>query len=112
MNATVRVRVALLGRVLDHASKMGGAGGNGPTRRTGARCRQGAAAMTTQLRKTGLGVLGDMPWGTYCCHFYQTQKELLETLVPYFKAGLESREFCFWLVPEPLIEAKVQRALR
>src|SRR5438445_8102174 len=68
--------------------------------------------MTTQLRKTGLGVLGDMPWGTHCCHFYQTQKELLETLVPYFKAGLESREFCFWLVPEPLTEAKAQRALR
>src|SRR2546428_6333625 len=64
--------------------------------------------MTTQLRKTGLGVLSDMPWGTHCCHFYQTQKELLETLVPYFKAGLESREFCFWLVPEPLTEAKAR----
>jgi MEDS: MEthanogen/methylotroph, DcmR Sensory domain len=50
--------------------------------------------MTAQVRKTGLGVLGDMPWGTHCCHFYQTQKELLETLVPYFKAGLKNREFC------------------
>jgi DNA-binding CsgD family transcriptional regulator len=68
--------------------------------------------MATQLSNTGLGVLGDMPWGTHCCHFYQTQKELLETLVPYFKAGLKSREFCFWLVPEPLTEAKAQRALR
>src|SRR3989442_13560314 len=53
---------------------------------------KGAAAMPTQLRKTGLGVLGDMPWGTHCCHFYQTQKELLETLVspisrPAWRAG-------------------------
>jgi DNA-binding CsgD family transcriptional regulator len=70
------------------------------------------AARTTQLTKTGLGVLGDLRWGTHCCHFYRTQKELLETLVPYFKAGLERREFCFWLVPEPLTEAKAQRALR
>jgi len=70
------------------------------------------AARTTQLTKTGLGVLGDLRWGTHCCHFYRTQKELLETLVPYFKAGLECRELCFWLVPEPLTEAKAQRALR
>jgi len=66
---------------------------------------------TTRVSKSGLGVLGDMPWGTHCCHFYQTQRELLETLVPYFKAGLESRELCFWLVPEPLTEARAQRAL-
>jgi DNA-binding CsgD family transcriptional regulator len=68
--------------------------------------------MTPQLRKTGLGVLGDMPWGTHCCHFYQTQEDLLETVVPYFKTGLQARELCLWVIHEPLTEAKARRSLR
>jgi hypothetical protein len=50
--------------------------------------------MTAHLRRTGLAVLSDLPWGTHLCHFYKTQRDLLETLVPYFKAGLESKELC------------------
>ena len=37
-------------------------------------------------------------WGTHYCHFYETKQDLLDTLVPYFKAGLESDEFCIWVV--------------
>jgi len=48
----------------------------------------------TCKRRTGLAVLGDMPWGSHCCHFFQTRKDLVETLVPFFKTGLESKEFC------------------
>ena len=44
--------------------------------------------MTTHVRKSGLGVLGDMPWGTHCRHFYQTQIELLETLVAVASEGV------------------------
>jgi len=64
-----------------------------------------------RLRRTGLGVLGDLPWGTHCCHFFQTQKDLLDTLIPYFKAGLEAREFCQWVFDHPLTEEKARRAL-
>jgi hypothetical protein len=53
-----------------------------------------------------------MPWGTHCCHFYQTQRDLLDTVVPYFKAGLEAREFCLWLIPEPLTQERARRLLR
>ena len=56
--------------------------------------------MKPELRKTGISVVGDMPWGTHFCHFYETEQDLLETLVPYFKAGLESNEFCVWVVSE------------
>jgi PAS domain S-box-containing protein len=56
--------------------------------------------MTTELRKTGISVVGDMPWGTHFCHFYETKQDLLDTLVPYFKAGLESKEFCLWVVSD------------
>ena len=54
--------------------------------------------MATELRKSGISPVGDMPWGTHFCHFYETKQDLLDTLVPYFKAGLESKEFCLWVV--------------
>jgi len=36
--------------------------------------------MMTRSRETGFGVLGDMPWGTHSCHFYQTQQDYLDSL--------------------------------
>lgn len=59
------------------------------------------------LRKTGIRVMGDMPWGTHICVFYETKKDLLDTAVSYFQAGLESNEFCVWAVSDtiPLKEA-------
>src|SRR3954467_10100001 len=56
--------------------------------------------MATELRKTGLDVLGDLPWGTHFCSFYETKQDLLDTVVPYLKSGLESREFCLWIISE------------
>jgi len=67
--------------------------------------------MTTKLRKTGIDILGDMPWGTHFCHFYETKQDLLDILIPYFKAGLENNEFCMWIVFEPLSEEQARDAL-
>ena len=66
----------------------------------------------TQLRKTGIGVVGDVPWGTHFFMFYETKEDLLDTLVPYFKAGLETGELCLWLVSEPLTEEEARNSLR
>src|SRR5882762_5006736 len=63
------------------------------------------------MRKTGVDVVGDMPWGTHFCLFYDTKADLLETLVSYCKAGLESEEFCLWVVAEPLAVEDARRAL-
>ena len=63
-------------------------------------------------RKTGISVVGDMPWGTHFCHFYDTKGDLLETLVPYFKAGLESNELCVWVLSQPLTEQEINYAMR
>jgi C4-dicarboxylate-specific signal transduction histidine kinase len=68
--------------------------------------------MTTEMRKTGLDVVGDMPWGTHFCLFYETKVDLLETLVSYCKAGLESREFCLWVVAAPVTEEDAGHALK
>ena len=68
--------------------------------------------MATEMRKTGIEVVGDMPWGTHFCLFYETKADLLETLVSYCKAGLESHEFCLWVVAEPVTEEDARQALK
>ncbi len=54
--------------------------------------------MAEELRKTGISVVGDVPWGTHFCTFYETRQDLLEILVPFFKTGLENEEFCLWVI--------------
>ncbi len=54
------------------------------------------------MRRTGIEVVGDAPWGTHFCQFYATKDDLADILVPYFKAGLESDEFCMWVTSPPL----------
>ena len=63
-------------------------------------------------RKTGIDILGDVPWGTHSCLFYKTKEDLLDILVPYFKAGLENNEFCMWVTSDPLSEKEAEEALR
>src|SRR5262249_24247164 len=38
--------------------------------------------------------------GTHLCEFHNTREELTETLVPYFAAGLQQDEFCFWVTSD------------
>ena len=67
--------------------------------------------MTTEMRKTGIDVVGDMPWGTHFCLFYETKDDVLDTLVSYCKAGLESQEFCLWVVSDPVTVDEARHAL-
>jgi PAS domain S-box-containing protein len=62
-------------------------------------------------RRSGLAVIGDVPWGTHFCQFYQTQDDLLDILAPYFRAGLEQNEFCMWVTSEPLAAEDARAAL-
>ena len=66
--------------------------------------------VTTDLRHTGIDVVGDMPWGTHFCLFYENEADLLETLACYCKAGLESEEFCLWVVAAPVTVEDARRA--
>ena len=58
--------------------------------------------MSTALRRTGVNVLGDMPWGTHVCVFYESKDDLFDIVVPFFNAGLASNEFCLWAPSEPV----------
>jgi C4-dicarboxylate-specific signal transduction histidine kinase len=69
-------------------------------------------AMTTETRKTGIDVVGDIPWGTHFCLFYETKEDLLGTVISYCKTGLESGEFCVWVVAEPLTIEEATDALK
>jgi PAS domain S-box-containing protein len=55
------------------------------------------AWMQENFRNCGIDSIEDVPWGTHFCQFYQTKEELINILVPYFKAGLENNEFCIWI---------------
>lgn len=63
-------------------------------------------------RKSGIRLIDNLTWGTHFCLFYETEKDLLEILVPYFRAGLIGNEFCVWVISAPLKIADVKRALQ
>jgi DNA-binding CsgD family transcriptional regulator len=50
------------------------------------------------LRETGLEAIGGVPWGSHFCIFYETKRDLLDIVVPFFKAGVRANEFCLWIV--------------
>jgi PAS domain S-box-containing protein len=69
--------------------------------------------MTTEtLRKTGIDAVGETPWGTHICLFYESDKDLTHILIPYFKAGLENNEYCLWVLPEGVNKEKAKAGLK
>ena len=68
--------------------------------------------MESDMRRTGIDVIGEVPWGTHFCQFYEASQDLIEILVPYFKEGLTSNEFCMWVTSEPLKVDQATTALR
>ncbi len=67
--------------------------------------------MEEKKRETGIDLISAVPWGTHFCLFYQTKQDLIDILLPYFKAGLENNEFCIWVTSEPLDEIEVREAI-
>jgi hypothetical protein len=61
---------------------------------------------------TGIRFMGDMPWGTHVCLFYETPQDLLDTAVCYFEAGLKSNELYVWAVSDPISLPQAEKALR
>lgn len=58
--------------------------------------------MNNLSRESGIEALGNIPWGSHFCQFYSTTTDLIETLVPYFEAGLRNNESCFWIASKSL----------
>ncbi len=64
------------------------------------------------MRKTGIDIIGDAPWGTHFCQFYRARQDLTSILVPYFRTGLENNEFCMWVTSAPLTDKQAKASLR
>jgi len=63
------------------------------------------------LRKSGIPFVSDIPWGSHICAFFETKEDLLDMVIPYFRAGLENNEFCIWVVAEPISTLEAINAL-
>jgi PAS domain S-box-containing protein len=70
------------------------------------------SVMNMNLRHSGIDIIEDVSWGTHFCQFYQTMEDLIDILVPYFKAGVENNEFCMWVTSKPLEVETAKEALR
>ena len=68
--------------------------------------------MRDALRQTGIIVQGNIPWGTHLCLFHETKQDLLDTMVPYVRAGLENKEFCLWILQPSITRQEALAALR
>jgi PAS domain S-box-containing protein len=64
------------------------------------------------FRKFGLELVGNVPWGTHLCQFYETKEDLIAILVPYFAEGLRNNEFCMWVTSLPLEAEEAKQALK
>ncbi|UCC96077.1 MAG: MEDS domain-containing protein, partial [Candidatus Omnitrophota bacterium] len=62
-------------------------------------------------KKMGNCVLDGVQRGIHMCQFYQTKEDLIDVLVPYFKAGLENNEYCMWIVGELLLKDEIIRTM-
>jgi DNA-binding CsgD family transcriptional regulator len=69
-------------------------------------------ATATELPRIGVRPIRDIAWGSHLCLFFQTTEDLLETLVPYFKAGLEGHEYALWVLSGRLTKERATTALR
>jgi len=65
-----------------------------------------------QLVPSGIPAIGDIPWGSHFCNFYEKAEDLADSLVPFFKAGLEHGEQCLWVTSEPFGVEDAKAALR
>lgn len=66
----------------------------------------------TELRNSGIEVIGELPWGSHFCNFFESKEDLLQILVPYFKAGLVNNEYCLWITSDPITVEIAFEALR
>ena len=68
--------------------------------------------MPKQMRRFGMAVPGEVPWGTHFCQFYETQHNLLEVQTCYFHRGLADNERCLWVTSQGSGAEEATAALR
>ncbi|RXA20575.1 PAS domain S-box protein [Methanosarcina sp. MSH10X1] len=67
--------------------------------------------MRSGSRISGIDIIGNVPRRTHFCQFYQSKEDLVDILIPYFKVGLENKEFCLWVLSGQLDEKGAKEIL-
>jgi PAS domain S-box-containing protein len=67
--------------------------------------------MGDKLRQSGIEPIGYIPWGTHFSQLYEDKEDLVDILVPYFKAGLENNEFCLWITSNIITREHIEEAM-
>jgi len=68
--------------------------------------------MHNDLTPTGIPAVGPVSWGSHFCQLYDGPEDMADTLVPFFKAGLERNEVCHWVTSEHFGVDAARSALR
>jgi len=66
----------------------------------------------TNLRKTGIPFISDIPWGTHLGCFYETKQDLIDLASTFIGSGLKNNEYCMWIVSEHLTATDAFEALK
>lgn len=53
------------------------------------------------VTESGIRGVGRIPYGLHFCSFYSGKRDLVDLLIPFFKAGLEGRDRCLWITAPP-----------
>ncbi|HEX2223126.1 MAG TPA: MEDS domain-containing protein [Thermoanaerobaculia bacterium] len=60
---------------------------------------------------SGIQAVGPISFGSHFCQFYRHRQDLIDTLVPFFLAGLRNNEMCMWVTSEPLPAAEARQLM-
>ena len=65
-----------------------------------------------QWTLSGLRAVPHLAWGGHLAHIFASGDELRDVMVPFFKAGLDNNERCFWLTGKAFNADDARAALR
>jgi len=53
--------------------------------------------MNNNLRNSGVGIIGNIPWGTHIGQLYSSKVDFFIVGAPYIQSGLMNNELCIWI---------------
>lgn len=64
------------------------------------------------MRKSGIDIVGDVPWEFHFAVAYNNIAEFKDILIPYMKAGLESNELCIIITSDNFTESDCEKIMK
>lgn len=65
-----------------------------------------------ELRKTGIELIGDVPWGTHISQVYSAKDDFFKTSIPFIQKGLSNNELCIWIYSSNTDEDEIRSTIK